>query len=105
MAEQSTPEGLKQIEDRIPVSIEDVKRIPARKPSDQNRITVRFDPAPEYISHLSELIDLQPIREAGLNIMVDAMWGNGAGWFPRLVQGGARRLRRSTTTATRSSRK
>jgi phosphomannomutase len=33
------------------------------------------------------LIDLEPIKKSGLNILVDAMWGNGAGWFPRLIGG------------------
>ncbi|MEM5776407.1 MAG: phosphoglucomutase/phosphomannomutase family protein, partial [Anaerolineaceae bacterium] len=47
-----------------------------------------FDPIPEYVSHLNDLIDLQPIRDAGLNILVDPMWGNGAGWFPMLLSGG-----------------
>ncbi len=51
-------------------------------------LIVRFDPAPAYIEHLKDLIDLQPIRDAGLKMVVDTMWGNGAGWFPRLLAGG-----------------
>jgi phosphomannomutase len=34
------------------------------------------------------MIDLKPIKDAGLNLLVDPMWGNGAGWFPQLLQGG-----------------
>ena len=34
-----------------------------------------------------ELIDLQPIKEAGLKVMVDVMWGNGAGYFTHLLRG------------------
>jgi phosphomannomutase len=37
---------------------------------------------------LKDLIDLEPIRNAGLKVMVDTMWGNGAGWFTRLLEGG-----------------
>jgi phosphomannomutase len=48
----------------------------------------KFDAAPAYIEHLKDLIDLEPIKQAGLKIVVDAMWGNGAGWFPRLLGGG-----------------
>ena len=33
------------------------------------------------------MIDLQPIKDAGLTVVVDAMWGNGAGWFPKLLAG------------------
>jgi phosphomannomutase len=53
---------------------------------------VVFDAAPDYIEHLKDLIDLEPIRAAGLNVLVDPMWGNGAGWFPRLLDGGATRI-------------
>ncbi|MBE9523701.1 MAG: phosphoglucomutase/phosphomannomutase family protein, partial [Chloroflexi bacterium] len=49
---------------------------------------VRFDPSLAYIEHIHTLIDVQPIKDAGLKILVDPMWGNGAGWFPRLLGGG-----------------
>lgn len=81
------PEGLKRIESAIPDEMSAVKRMPASEAETQGRL-VRFDPAPAYIEHLKSLIDLQPIRDAGLKIVVDAMWGNGAGWFPRLLAGG-----------------
>jgi len=47
-----------------------------------------FDPVTPYEAHINQLIDLQPIRDAGLTVMVDSMWGNGAGYFPRLLAGG-----------------
>jgi phosphomannomutase len=31
---------------------------------------------------------VEPIKKAGFNVAVDAMWGNGAGWFPRLLASG-----------------
>jgi phosphomannomutase len=37
-------------------------------------------------------VDVQPIRDAGLNIVVEPMWGNGAGWFPRILAGGRTRV-------------
>jgi alpha-D-glucose phosphate-specific phosphoglucomutase len=81
------PEGLKEIESLIPDSILDIKKMPASE-AEANGIIVRFDPAPAYIEHLKDLIDLQPIKDAGLKIVFDAMWGNGAGWFTRLLSGG-----------------
>ena len=81
------PEGLDEIERLIPDSIEAVKRMPAKDAESQGKL-VQFDPAPAYIEHLKKLIDLQPLRDAGLNIVVDCMWGNGAGWFTRLLAGG-----------------
>ena len=49
---------------------------------------VKFDPVTPYEAHINKLIDLQPIKDAGLTVMVDCMWGNGAGYFPRLLAGG-----------------
>jgi alpha-D-glucose phosphate-specific phosphoglucomutase len=85
------PDGLKQIEGAIPDSIDQVKRIPLKEAKDKGLVQV-FDAAPKYIEHLKDLIDLQPLKDAGLTVMVDAMWGNGAGWFSRLLAGGNTRV-------------
>ncbi len=81
------PEGLKIIEGLIPDDTNDVMSISFQEAIDKKAIKY-FDPAVPYISHIEKLIDLQPIKDAGLNILVDPMWGNGAGWFPRLLSGG-----------------
>ena len=49
----------------------------------------KFDAGPAYVEQLNRLVDLEPIKKAGFNVLVDCMWGNGAGWFPRLLGGGA----------------
>lgn len=85
------PDGLKEIESRIPASVDQVKRIDISVAELEGRV-VRFDPSPAYIEQLHRLIDLKPIKEAGLNILIDPMWGNGAGWFPRLLDGGQTRV-------------
>jgi phosphomannomutase len=85
------PEGLGEIEHLIPDSVEDVKRMPAKEAEKQGKL-VSFDPAPAYIEHLKKLIDLEPIKDAGLNVVIDCMWGNGAGWFTRLLAGGKTRV-------------
>lgn len=81
------PEGLKEIESLIPEDESGVKRMPASE-AEAKGLIQRFDPAPAYIEHLKELIDVEPIKQAGLKIVVDCMWGNGAGWFPRILSGG-----------------
>ncbi|MFZ5880218.1 MAG: phosphoglucomutase/phosphomannomutase family protein [Chloroflexota bacterium] len=87
------PEGLKQIENGIPDDISNVKRLTFKAAVEQGLI-VKFDAATPYIEHLTRdgLIDLQPIKDAGLTVVVDAMWGNGAGWFTRLLGGGKTRI-------------
>ncbi|MBI3287131.1 MAG: phosphoglucomutase/phosphomannomutase family protein [Chloroflexi bacterium] len=52
-----------------------------------------FDPAPDYIQQLQRLIDVSPLRDHHFKIAVDAMWGAGAGWLPRLLGGGKTRVR------------
>ncbi len=80
------PEGLKEIERLIPATEEQAKRLPFAKAQDQGLVEI-FDASTNYITHIKKLIDLEPIRKAGLKIVVDAMWGNGAGWFTRLLSG------------------
>jgi alpha-D-glucose phosphate-specific phosphoglucomutase len=85
------PEGLKAIEAAIPGS-DGVKRMPYAEAVKQGLIEV-FDAAPAYIANLHKLVDVQAIKDAGLDVLVDAMWGNGGGWFPRLLEGGKTTVR------------
>ncbi|HEY1407394.1 MAG TPA: phosphoglucomutase/phosphomannomutase family protein [Promineifilum sp.] len=80
------PDDLKRIEAAIP-DIGGVKRMKLDDAKSDGLI-VKFDPAPEYIELLSRLVDIEPLKRAGYNVLVDCMWGNGAGWFPRLLAGG-----------------
>jgi alpha-D-glucose phosphate-specific phosphoglucomutase len=80
------PAGLKEIEARIPAS-DAVKALPLKAARAQGLVQV-FDASLPYIEHLKDLIDLEPIKAAGFKIVVEPMWGNGAGWFPRLLAGG-----------------
>lgn len=81
------PAGLQEIESGIPAEEDGAKRMALEEAKAQGRVVV-FDAAPAYIEQIHRLLDLRPIMDAGLKIMVDPMWGNGAGWFPRLLQGG-----------------
>lgn len=84
------PDGLLEIERRIP-GIDGVRRLPFDAGLAQGRIQY-FDPAPAYLAQLGRMIDVQPIKDAGLVVLVDAMWGNGAGWFTRILGGGKTRI-------------
>jgi phosphomannomutase len=81
------PAGLLEIEALIPESTEKVKRIPFEEGISQSRIEY-FDPNPAYFQQINHLIDVQKIKDAGLSILVEPMWGNGIGWFPKLLKGG-----------------
>jgi phosphomannomutase len=81
------PEGLLRIESLIPDSIDSVRRSAYKAEVSADSIIV-FDAHTPYFEHIHKLIDLQPIRDAGLTVQVDAMWGNGAGYFTKLLGGG-----------------
>lgn len=85
------PEGLREIEAEIPGSDDDVPRIPFDQATEKGLIET-FDADPAYIQQIENLIDLQNLRQAGLTVLVDPMWGNGSGWFTKLLSGKATRV-------------
>ncbi len=48
-----------------------------------------MEPSEPYFQHIARLVDLDAIRSAGFRVVVDAMYGAGAGYLPRLLEGGA----------------
>ncbi len=81
------PKNLMEIESKIPSDEDTIQRIPFDEAQKSGKVEL-FDPAPAYIRQLHDLVDFEMLRQAGLKICVDPMWGNGAGWFPRLLGGG-----------------
>ncbi len=51
-----------------------------------------IDPEPTYLGHVASLVDVKSIRDAGLEVVVDSMYGAGAGYFSKLLSGGATRV-------------
>ncbi|MFH1560565.1 MAG: phosphoglucomutase/phosphomannomutase family protein [Chloroflexota bacterium] len=47
-----------------------------------------IDPASPYLAQVARLVDLQAIKDAGLSVVVDPMYGAGAGYFPTLLSSG-----------------
>lgn len=81
------PDKLKVIEGLIPANVSDVQRIRLDDAQSDGSVE-QFNPAPSYEALLNKLVDTGPIRDAGFKVLVDCMWGNGAGWFTRLLAGG-----------------
>ena len=48
----------------------------------------RFDPYPGYEAYLRRTVDLDRLRAADLRVLVDPLYGSGAGWIGRLLAGG-----------------
>jgi alpha-D-glucose phosphate-specific phosphoglucomutase len=85
------PEGLTQIQALIPDSVETVKRTRIKDAMRDGKV-VMFDASEAYTENILKLVDVQPIKDAGFTVVVDAMWGNGAGWFTRLLEGGRTKI-------------
>ena len=80
-----------EITDQLESAIDEagpVQQISLTSARDEGFI-VEFDPDPPYIERINELIDLPAIRNACLRVSVDAMFGAGAGYLPRLISGGS----------------
>jgi len=81
------PDGLKKIEKLIPKNLTGVKQLKFADGKSSGMIK-EFNADAQYIEQIKKLVELGPIKNAGLKILVDPMWGNGAGWFSRLIGGG-----------------
>jgi phosphomannomutase len=81
------PDDLKRIEALIPPGMTAVRRL-GLDDARSDGLAEIFDPKPSYVAQLHRLIDVEPLRQAGFKVLVDCMWGNGAGWFPALLGGG-----------------
>ena len=81
------PDGLREIESYIPETVDGVRRMKIEEAEAQDLVR-RWNPDPAYVEHIGELVDLERLRNAGLKILCEPMWGNAIGWYPRLLSGG-----------------
>jgi len=85
----AAPETLTEVEQRI-AAAQAAGRV-ARADYDgavKTGMIQLFDAREPYLEHLTHLIDVQAIRDAGLRIVADPMWGVAMGWWPMLLTGG-----------------
>jgi phosphomannomutase len=48
----------------------------------------RFDPYAGYVEFIRPNIDLERLAAADVSVLIDPLYGSGAGWLPRLLAGG-----------------
>ena len=56
-------------------------------------LIVDLDPSPPYLERIASLVDLAAIKGAGLDVVVDSMYGAGSGYLPSLLEGGKTTVR------------
>jgi len=87
-ASAAPPEVLSQIEALIPEALKGaVERMPLEDAEGKGLVQT-FDPRADYLRHLSELVEIDRLQEAGLRVVVDPMHGAGAGYLRELLAGG-----------------
>jgi phosphomannomutase len=52
-----------------------------------------FDPYPRFRDQLASIVDIERIRAAERRVLVEPLYGSGAGWFTRLLGGGRLTIR------------
>lgn len=62
------------------------------KDAERQGLVERFDGTPAYVEQVKRLVDLEQIKRAGLTIIVDTMFGAGAGYYPQMLEGGSTRV-------------
>ncbi|HUF52163.1 MAG TPA: phosphoglucomutase/phosphomannomutase family protein [Dehalococcoidia bacterium] len=87
------PEVLQKIEAMIGACYGgEVARLPIDEAKSKGLVET-FDPKTPYLKHLAELVDIEPIKAAGLRVVVDPMHGAGAGYLLELLTGGETEVR------------
>ncbi len=84
----AAPEVLAELEGRIADAQAQgrIRRVP-RRAAESEGLIVLFDPGDAYRRQVGGLVDLEAIRNAGLRVVADAMYGAGAGWLAHLASG------------------
>ena len=89
-ATSASPEVIAEVERNIEniLAQGDVREIPLQQAVTEG-LVVRFDPSPPYLRHIAKLVDLERLRHCGLKVVVDSMYGAGAGYFSSILNGGS----------------
>ncbi|MGB6836422.1 MAG: phosphoglucomutase/phosphomannomutase family protein [Dehalococcoidia bacterium] len=93
-AGSASPEVVAELEAAIPriLAEDSVRALPLAEAEAQGLVE-RFDPRPAYLEQMGRLVELERIRSAGLRVVVDSMYGVGAGYLAGLLAGGRTEVR------------
>ena len=82
------PEGLAKIESEVErVSADSIRRMDLQTAVQAGLVSI-FDPDGPYLAHVENLVDLESLRGRPMHVVLDPMYGSGAGWLRRLLSGG-----------------
>ncbi|MBI2866063.1 MAG: phosphoglucomutase/phosphomannomutase family protein [Chloroflexi bacterium] len=84
----ASPDIIARVEVLIQQAGPEVPRQPL-KAARQEGLVVDLEPEPQYLEQVARMVDLEALRRAGLQVVVDSMHGTGSGYLGRLLAGGA----------------
>ncbi|MEE8582333.1 MAG: phosphoglucomutase/phosphomannomutase family protein [Dehalococcoidales bacterium] len=90
-----TTEGASAPTEVITLIEENIARLAGSPPPEsgpQGGAVDYIDLAPPYFKQMESLVDLPALRQAGLKVVIDSMYGAGAGYLRTLLEGGSSRL-------------
>jgi phosphomannomutase len=70
--------------------------LPMRRPFEDalgSGLVQEFDPYPRFREQLASIVDIEKIRAADRRVLVEPLYGSGAGWFTRLLGDGRLTIR------------
>ena len=69
-------------------NINALDEVPAPAPTVAHGLVSQYDPRPSYYEQIARMVDLEGIRQAGLRILHECMYGSGYGYVADLIGGG-----------------
>ncbi len=89
----ASPEVTTRLEEELAVILaEDSVRTMTIEEAFSNGLVEMVDPRPPYRAQIARLIQLDAIKQAGIKIVHDPMYGSGAGYITDLLSGGTTRV-------------
>jgi alpha-D-glucose phosphate-specific phosphoglucomutase len=68
-----------------------VNRLPLAE-AKKKKLVLITDLAPVYFKQIARLVDIQGLKRAKLNVVIDPLYGAGAGYLKRILEGGSLKL-------------
>jgi phosphomannomutase len=79
-------EVIRELEERIArLDAKDVRK------AEREPLVEVYDPMPSYFAQVGRMVELEPLRKAGLKIVHECMYGSGHGYISGLLAGGSPR--------------
>ncbi|MCL0044312.1 phosphoglucomutase/phosphomannomutase family protein, partial [Dehalococcoidia bacterium] len=88
-AGSASSEVVKALEAEIDIALNETSPMLSLGSARESGLLNEIEPSEPYLNHISQLVDISTIKNSGLKITVDPMYGSGAGYLPRLLEGGS----------------